>query len=96
MAAARNKDVAHQREVRQVSAMTAGRQETTIMEERLMQLELLATEQEKTIGELSAEVAAQWRVIERMQKKLDALAERFLALEEQAAPETPVTRPPHW
>jgi SlyX protein len=31
-----------------------------------------------------------------MQKKLDALTERFLALEESAAPEIPVTKPPHW
>jgi SlyX protein len=31
-----------------------------------------------------------------MQKKLDALTERFLALEERAAPDVPVTKPPHW
>ena len=29
-------------------------------------------------------------------KKVDALTERFLALEEQSAPDIPVTRPPHW
>ncbi|MCO6388881.1 SlyX family protein [Aliihoeflea sp. 40Bstr573] len=65
-------------------------------EDRIVQLETLAAEHERTIEELSAEVARQWQVIERMQKKLDALTERFLALEEQSAPEIPVTRPPHY
>jgi SlyX protein len=35
-------------------------------------------------------------VIDRLQKKLDALTERFLELEEQASPDIPVTKPPHW
>ncbi len=65
-------------------------------EERIIQLEILAAEQEKTIGELSEQLAEQWKTIDRMQKKLDALTERFLVLEEQAAPEIPVTKPPHW
>lgn len=65
-------------------------------EERITQLEMLAAEQEKTIGELSAEIAGQWRTIEKLQKKLDTLTERFLALEEQTAPDVPVTKPPHW
>lgn len=65
-------------------------------QERIVQLETLAAEQERTIEELSAEVARQWQVIERMQKKLDALTERFLALEEQSAPDVPVTKPPHY
>ena len=65
-------------------------------DERLTQLEILAAEQERTIAELSEQVAAQWTTIEKMQKKLDALTERFLALEEQSAPDVPVTRPPHW
>ena len=64
--------------------------------ERLTALEIRAAEQERTIEELSGQVAEQWKVIDGMRKKLDALTERFLALEEQAAPEVPVTRPPHW
>ena len=63
---------------------------------RLTDLEIRSAEQERTIAELSDQVAEQWKVIERLQKKLDALTERFLSLEEQAAPEIPVTRPPHW
>ncbi|MCV0397911.1 MAG: SlyX family protein [Rhizobiaceae bacterium] len=65
-------------------------------EHRLVQLEIVAAEQEKTIGELSGQIADQWKTIEALRKKLDALTERFLALEEQSAPDVPVTRPPHW
>lgn len=64
--------------------------------DRLTTLEIRHAEQEKTIEELSGQVAGQWKVIERLQKKVDALTERFLALEEQSAPEIPVTKPPHW
>lgn len=64
--------------------------------DRLEKLEILAAEQEKTIEEMSAEIAAQWKLIDQLQKKLDRLTERFLMLEEQAAPDTPVTKPPHW
>lgn len=65
-------------------------------EERMTELEMLAAEQEKTIAELSDQIAGQWTTIERLQKKLDTLAERFMALEEQTAPDVPVTKPPHW
>ncbi|RWM84383.1 MAG: hypothetical protein EOR84_33235 [Mesorhizobium sp.] len=68
----------------------------TMPEDRLTTLEIRAAEQEKTIEELSGQIAEQWKVIERMQRKLDALADRFLALEEQAGSDVPVTRPPHW
>lgn len=64
--------------------------------DRLTTLEIRATEQEKTIEELSGQIAEQWQVIERMQRKLDALTERFMALEEQSAPDVPVIKPPHW
>jgi SlyX protein len=69
---------------------------TKTAEERITQLEILAAEQEKTIGELSDQIADQWKEIEALRKKLDALTERFLVLEEQTAPEIPVTKPPHW
>ncbi|WP_027153025.1 SlyX family protein [Mesorhizobium sp. WSM2561] len=68
----------------------------TMPDDRLTTLEIRAAEQEKIIEELSGQIAEQWKVIERMQRKLDALADRFLALEEQAAPDVPVTKPPHW
>ena len=68
----------------------------TTSENRLTTLEIRAAEQEKTIEELSGQLAEQWRTIERLRKKLDTLTDRFLVLEEQAAPEVPVTKPPHW
>ncbi|WP_353643572.1 SlyX family protein [Mesorhizobium sp. WSM2239] len=64
--------------------------------DRLTTLEIRTAEQEKTIEELSGQIVDQWKEIERLQKTLEALATRFLALEEQTAPDTPVTRPPHW
>lgn len=64
--------------------------------DRLVALEIRYAEQERTLAELSDELARQWKTIERMQGKLDALTERFLALEEQAMPDAPVTKPPHW
>jgi SlyX protein len=64
--------------------------------DRLTTLEIRAAEQERTIEELSGQIAEQWKVIERLQKKLDALTDRFLALEEQAAPPIEAGKPPHW
>lgn len=68
----------------------------TMPEDRLTTLEIRNAEQEHVIEELSGQVAEQWKVIERMQKKLDVLTDRFLALEERSAPDTPDTKPPHW
>lgn len=65
-------------------------------EQRITDLEVLAAEQEKTIAELSDQIAQQWKTIEGLRRKLDALTDRFLALEEQAAPDVPVTKPPHY
>lgn len=63
---------------------------------QIVKLQILAAEHEKTIEELSGQVAEQWKAIEALQRKLDRLTERFLALEEQTAPDVPITRPPHW
>lgn len=64
--------------------------------ERMTALEIRSAEQDHTIAELSDQIAEQWKTIDRLQKKLDTLTERFLALEEQATPDIPVTKPPHW
>lgn len=65
-------------------------------EERIVQLEILVAEQERTIAELSNELAEQWKVVNVLERKLNALINRFLELEEQSAPEVPITKPPHW
>jgi SlyX protein len=64
--------------------------------DRMTALEMRSAEQEKTIEELSAQIAEQWQTIDRLQKKLDALANRFLALEEQTAPPIEARKPPHY
>lgn len=65
-------------------------------EERLVKLEALCAEQERTIEELSGQIAEQWKTIDGMRRKLEVLTERFLAVEERTAPDVPVTKPPHW
>jgi SlyX protein len=67
-----------------------------VSEGRLRALEELTAHQAKTIEELSGELAVQGEAIRKMQKKLDALVERFLALEENSAPAAEARRPPHW
>ncbi|MCF7647411.1 SlyX family protein [Bacillus subtilis] len=66
------------------------------LSDRLTELEIRYAEQEKTIEELSGEIAEQWKLITALNKKLSALTDRFLELEEQTAPEISVTKPPHW
>lgn len=68
----------------------------TIPADRLTTLEIRAAEQERTIEELSGQIAEQWKVIEKLQKKLDTLANRFVMLEAQAAAPIEATKPPHW
>ena len=64
--------------------------------ERLTELEIIVAEQEKTICELSGELAGQWKTLEALHKSVGRLTERLLSLEERAAAEVPVTRRPHW
>ena len=64
--------------------------------ERLEALEISSAEQDRVIAELSDQLAEQWKTIDKLQRKLDALTDRFLELEEQASPDVPVTKPPHW
>lgn len=68
----------------------------TYADDRLTTLEIRASEQEKTIEELSGQLAEQWKTIDILRKKLELLSDRFLELEEQVAPDVPVTKPPHW
>lgn len=65
-------------------------------DQRLTALEIASAEQERTIDDLSRQIADQWVVIDRLQRRLDLLSERFLALEERGAGDIPVTKPPHY
>lgn len=68
----------------------------TMPADRLTTLEVRTAEQERTIEELSAQIAEQWKTIDRLEKTLAALTQRFLTLEEQTAPAHEATKPPHW
>ncbi len=65
-------------------------------DQRLQSLEELVAHQTKTIDEMSAEMANQGEQLRRMQKKLDAMADRFMALEDTVTPAAESARPPHW
>ncbi|WP_187969171.1 SlyX family protein [Aquibium microcysteis] len=65
-------------------------------DDRIARLEAILAEQERTIEELSGQLAEQWTVVDRLRRKLDVLTERFLAVEEQSGADVPVTKPPHW
>jgi len=64
--------------------------------DRLTTLEIRVAEREKTIEELSDQVAEQWKVIDRLRKALDQLTDRFADLEDQAGARHEATKPPHW
>ena len=68
----------------------------TMPADRLTTLEIRAAEQERTIEELSGQLAEQWKAVARLEKKLDALTMRFFAMEERTASDIPATKPPHW
>ena len=65
-------------------------------DQRLTKLEMLAAEQEHTIGELSAEIAKAWKTIDALDKRVEQMALRLAGVEEATAPDVPVTKPPHW
>lgn len=67
-----------------------------INENRLIEVEIKLSEQERLVDELSLVLADQWKTIDQLDKKLTALTKRFLEMEEQSQPEIPITKPPHW
>lgn len=66
------------------------------VESRLMKLEILAAEQDHTIAEMSAEIVKAWKIIDDMTRRMEALQLRLTGVEEATAPDTPITKPPHW
>lgn len=64
--------------------------------DRLDELEIIVAHQARTIDDLNETIIRQGREIERLERLAEALVMRFQALEEQAAPDVPVTKPPHW
>ena len=65
-------------------------------EERLRKIEELVAHQARTIDELSDELMRQSEAIRAMQRRLDAVSERFAALEDTVTAAPEAGRPPHW
>ncbi len=65
-------------------------------EARITELEMIAAHQARTIEDLSAMVAEQWKIINAMRKRLDEMSERFQAVEETALGRPKNAKPPHW
>ncbi len=63
---------------------------------RLTELEIRVAEQERVIEDLSDQLAQQWKHIDELNHRLSTLTKRFVSLEEQATPDIPITKPPHW
>ena len=66
------------------------------LSDRVTLLEEIAAHQSRTIEELSAQLAAQWKVVDHLQVKLDRLSLQFRALEDASMEAPPITRPPHY
>lgn len=64
--------------------------------DRIVHLEETVAYQSKTIDELSEQVTDHWKQIERLNKQIAVLTERFLELEETAGERPAITKPPHY
>ncbi|WP_208437923.1 SlyX family protein [Bartonella taylorii] len=62
---------------------------------QLIELEKKLVYQERLVDELSSVVTDQWKSLNNISKKLDALTKRFLDLEERSGPEAVIPQSPH-
>ena len=53
-----------------------------------------AVHQDQTIEELNAAITAQWKLIERLERQVERLAERVSDAEQSSGQASPVDRPP--
>ncbi|WP_421855594.1 SlyX family protein [Oricola sp.] len=65
-------------------------------DERLDELEIVIAHQARLLEELNEVVVRQEKHINRLESIVEALSERFRAMEEQTFSDVPVTKPPHW
>lgn len=64
--------------------------------DRLDELEILAAHQARVIEDLNDGLVRQGKEIDRLGRLVEALVERFRAVEAQVQSDTPSTKPPHW
>ncbi len=65
-------------------------------EDRIAALEEAVAHHERAIGELSDQVAEQWRTIDGLKRIIERLGERIEGVEAGFGETAPVTRPPHY
>ena len=68
----------------------------TVMEERIVELELRFTEQQRLLQELSDVVYAQAQSLERLEHELAAMGQKVAAMEPGLVDANVVERPPHF
>lgn len=61
---------------------------------RLDELEIRIAHQDQTIEDLNAAVTAQWKLIDKLERKIALLDERLLEAEQSVGQEPAVDRPP--
>jgi len=59
-------------------------------------MEEMLAHHEKTIEDLSSQLAGQWKTITEMESRLQVLTRRFATLEENSLPTPEITKPPHY
>ena len=64
------------------------------LENRIDELEMRLSHQEKTIAELNDVITAQWQKTDKLERQLQRFAEELEALESNAAPTN--QKPPHY
>ena len=69
---------------------------TTQLNDQLIDLEAQLAHQTRTIDDLSDSLSKQWDLVEKLERKLSVLTERFLALEQSTGEAPENTKPPHW
>ena len=67
-----------------------------VMRERIVELELKFTEQQRLLQELSEVVYAQGQSLERLEHELAAMGQKLVAMEPGLVDATAVERPPHF
>ena len=66
------------------------------MSDRIAALEEAVAHHERTIEELSGQIAEQWKTIDGLRRVIERMGERIEGLEAGSGEPAPVTRPPHY
>ena len=68
----------------------------SVSEKRISEMEEILAHHEKTIEELSSQLAGQWQNITEMERKIYVLTNRLIAVEDTSLETPEITKPPHY